>query len=121
MSSRQLKRVVGESLNTLSPTIGPQKGRDVLARELLSIGNIGSRFYGGLVQIWDHDAESRKHPNRAILEFFGTNSIADVLEQLEAQGIDLYAPDGNEDVYKSVQLKLQRFILSTRRLHEAGR
>lgn len=113
-----VERLVNQSLNAL---VGNrEKTRDRMARDILSTGNVGSRFYGGLVQIWDETEESRKHPNRAILEFFGAESIMDVLEELEAQGIDLYTPDENDDVYKSVQLKLQQYILKTRRIRKNG-
>lgn len=115
---RSVERLVDQSLNAL---VGSKpETRDQMARDILSTGNVGSRFYGGLVQIWDETEESRKHPNRAILEFFGAESIMDVLEELEAQGIDLYTPDENDDVYKSVQLKLQQYILKTRRIRKNG-
>lgn len=115
---RSVGRLVDQSLNAL---VGSKpETRDQMARGILSTGNVGSRFYGGLVQIWDETEESRKHPNRAILEFFGAESIMDVLEELEAQGIDLYTPDENDDVYKSVQLKLQQYILKTRRIRKNG-
>lgn len=113
-----VRRLVNQSLSAL---VGKgQKTRDQMARDILSTGNVGSRFYGGLVQIWDETEESRQHPNRAILEFFGADSIMDVLEELEAQGIDLYTPDLNDDVYKSAQLKLQQYILKTRRIRESN-
>lgn len=115
---RSVERLVDQSLNAL---VGSKpETRDQMARDILSTGNVGSRFYGGLVQIWDGTEESRKHPNRAILEFFGAESIMDVLEELEAQGIDLYTPDENDDVYKSVQLKLQQYILKIRRIRKNG-
>lgn len=115
---RNVERLVSQSLNAL---VGNrQKTRDQMARDILSTGNVGSRFYGGLVQVWDETEESRRHPNRAILEFFGAESIMDVLEELEAQSIDLYTPDENDDVYKSVQLKLQQYILKTRRIRKNG-
>ena len=115
---RNVERLVDQSLNAL---VGNrEKTRDEMAKEILSTGNVGSRFYGGLVQVWDETEESRRHPNRAILEFFGAESIMDVLEKLEAQGIDLYTPDENDDVYKSVQLKLQQYILKTRRIRKNG-
>ena len=115
---RNVERLVDQSLNAL---VGNrEKTRDEMAKEILSTGNVGSRFYGGLVQVWDETEESRRHPNRAILEFFGAESIMDVLEKLEAQGIDLYTPDENDDVYKSVQLKLQQYILKIRRIRENG-
>ena len=114
----RVERLVSQSLNAL---VGNrEKTRDQMARDILSTGNVGSRFYGGLVQVWDGTEESRRHPNRAILEFFGKESIMDVLEELEAQGIDLYTPDENDDVYKSVQLKLQQYILKTRCIHKNG-
>lgn len=113
-----VERLVDQSLNAL---VGSKpETRDQMARDILSTGNVGSRFYGGLVQVWDGTEESRRHPNRAILEFFGKESIMDVLEELEAQGIDLYTPDVNDDVYKSVQLKLQQYILKIRRIRKNG-
>lgn len=111
-----VRRLVNQSLSAL---VGKEeKTRDQMARDILSTGNVGSRFYGGLVQIWDETEESRQHPNRAIKDFFGADSIMDVLEELEEQGIDLYTPDENDDVYKSAQLKLQQYILKTRRIRE---
>lgn len=115
---RSVERLVDQSLDALAGS--KPETRDQMAHDILSTGNAGSRFYGGLVQVWDGTEESRRHPNRAILEFFGAESIMDVLEELEAQGIDLYTPDENDDVYKSVQLKLQQYILKTRRIRKNG-
>lgn len=89
-----------------------------MAKEILSTGNVGSRFYGGLVDIWGDTPEHREHPNQSILDFFGTDSMMDVIEDLEAEGIDLYTPDENEDVYKSAQLALQQYILKVKRVNE---
>lgn len=113
-----VRRLVNQSPSALAGK--EQKTRDQMARDILSTGNVGSRFYGGLVQVWDETEESRQHPNRAILEFFGADSIMDVIEELEAQGIDLYTPDENDDVYKSAQLKLQQYVLKTRRIRETN-
>lgn len=116
---REQDKLISESYTALQGTGQPT--REQMARDILSTGNIGSRFYGGLVQIWDQTPESRRHPNRAILEFFSAETIMDVLEELEERGIDLYAPDTNEDVYKSAQLQLQNYILQTRRIRENER
>lgn len=114
VSARERSTLIERSYSALSGKAA--RTRDEMAREILSTGNIGSRFYGGLVQVWDYSEESRQHPNRAILEFFGKESLMDVLEELEARGIDLYAPDTNADVYKSVQLQLQMYVLNTKRI-----
>ena len=98
-------------------TLASAETRDEMAKEILSTGNVGSRFYGGLVDIWGDTPEHREHPNQSILEFFGTDSIMDVIEDLEAEGIDLYTPDENEDVYKSAQLALQQYILKVKRVN----
>ena len=118
ISTTNVSRLIEQSYSALRGR--EATSRDDMAREILNMGNVGSRFYGGLVQVWDETEESRQHPNRAILEFFGAESIMDVLEELEAQGIDLYTPDVNDDVYKSAQLMLQQYILQQRRIHKNG-
>ena len=120
--AKDISKLIERSQSALVGDSGSKgRSRDDMARDILSAGNIGSRFYGGLVQIWGTDEESRKHPNKAILEYFtGANDLLDVLEELEDAGIDLYAPDVNDDVYKSVQLKLQRFILQRKRISKNG-
>ena len=109
-----VSRLVQRSKQTLASA----ETRDAMAKEILSTGNVGSRFYGGLVDIWGDTPEHREHPNQSILDFFGTDSMMDVIEDLEAEGIDLYTPDENEDVYKSAQLALQQYILKVKRVNE---
>lgn len=119
--AKDISKLIERSQSALVGDSGSKgRSRDDMARDILSAGNIGSRFYGGLVQIWGKNEESRKHPNRAVLEYFGANDLLEVLEDLENAGIDLYAPDVNDDVYKSVQLKLQRFILQRKRISQNG-
>ena len=114
VSTGLVSRLVQRSKQTLASA----ETRDAMAKEILSTGNVGSRFYGGLVDIWGDTPEHREHPNQSILDFFGTDSMMDVIEDLEAEGIDLYTPDENEDVYKSAQLALQQYILKVKRVNE---
>lgn len=114
VSTGLVSRLVQRSKQVLASV----ETRDEMAKEILSTGNVGSRFYGGLVDIWGDTPEHREHPNQSILEFFGTDSMMDVIEDLEAEGIDLYTPDENEDVYKSAQLALQQYILKVKRVNE---
>lgn len=114
VSTGLVSRLVQRSKQTLASA----ETRDAMAKEILSTGNVGSRFYGGLVDIWGDTPEHRDHPNQSILDFFGTDSMMDVIEDLEAEGIDLYTPDENEDVYKSAQLALQQYILKVKRVNE---
>ena len=114
VSTGLVSRLVQRSKQTLVSA----ETRDEMAKEILSTGNVGSRFYGGLVDIWGDTPDHREHPNQSILDFFGTDSMMDVIEDLEAEGIDLYTPDENEDVYKSAQLTLQQYILKVKRVNE---
>ena len=114
VSTGLVSRLVQRSKQALASA----ETRDAMAKEILSTGNVGSRFYGGLVDIWGDTPEHREHPNQSILDFFGTDSMMDVIEDLEAEGIDLYTPDENEDVYKSAQLALQQYILKVKRVNE---
>ena len=109
--------LVSRLIERSKQTLASAETRDAMAKEILSTGNVGSRFYGGLVDIWGDTPEHREHPNQSILEFFGTDSIMDVIEDLEAEGIDLYTPDENEDIYKSAQLALQQYILKVKRVN----
>lgn len=86
--------------------------REALSADILTIGNVGSRFYGGLVDIWGVDAESRKHPNQAILDWFGVKDLSEVLEMLENAGIDIYSPVENDSIYRSTQLEIQEFVMA---------
>ena len=109
--------LVSKLVERSKQTLVSAETRDEMAKEILSTGNVGSRFYGGLVDIWGDTPEHREHPNQPILEFFSTDSMMDVIEGLEAAGIDLYTPDENEDVYKSAQLALQQYILKVKRVN----
>ena len=109
--------LVSKLVQRSKQTLVSAETRDEMAKEILSTGNVGSRFYGGLVDVWGDTPEHREHPNQPILEFFGTDSMMDVIEGLEAAGIDLYTPDENEDVYKSAQLALQQYILKVKRVN----
>ena len=117
VSTGLVSRLVQRSKQTLVSA----ETRDEMAKDILSTGNVGSRFYGGLVDIWGDTPEHREHPNQSILDFFGTDSMMDVIEDLEAEGIDLYTPDENEDGYKSAQLALQQYILKVKRVNKAAK
>lgn len=106
-----IAKAIEASYSALSSNV---TSRDQMARDILSIGNVGSRFYGGLVEVWGKDEDSRQHPNKAILDYFGKASIMDVIEELEAAGIDIYSTEENDKSYKSAQLKLQEYILTHR-------
>lgn len=110
LSESQVSRLVQKSMSALAGKGEPDEDR--MAREILSVDNIGSRFYGGLIDVWGTDEESRRHPNQAILEYFGADNLMQVLEELEDAGIDIYTPNLNDDQYKSVQLKIQEYVQS---------
>lgn len=91
--SKGIESLVSQSKQALQ-SYKAQQSRDDMARDILR-GNVGSRFYAGLIDIWGDTPEHRANPNAAILEFFGADTMMDVLEQIEAEGIDIYQAEDN--------------------------
>ena len=90
-------------------------------REALSILStpIGSRIYAGLVDIWGKPQfengeyiykRSRGDIDRAIMEYFGVDSMMDVLEKLEAEGINIYADPRSMEKYDEITLAIAELI-----------
>lgn len=99
-----------ESMKTLANRDIDEK-RDFEAREILKRENIGSRFYAGTIEIW----EGKENINQAIIEYFGVESIMDVLELIEQKGIDIYSsPDESVSPSDSQSaLSLQKYVAQT--------
>lgn len=110
-AAKNVKGVVAASVNEL---ITHKNQRKQMAQDLLKMDGVGGRFYGGLSEIWTKDEKSRKNPNKAILDFFGAKDLLEVMEILEKEGIDIYSATPNDDVYVSIQLQVQMFVLEHR-------
>lgn len=89
--------------------------REREAQAILS-SPIGSRIYAGLVDVWAQptieNGEIVQHRtaddiNRAIMDYFGVNSMMDVIEILERQ-VDLYADPESLERYDAVSLSIMK-------------
>lgn len=82
--------------------------RELEAEEILST-DIGNRVYGALVDIWkDSDYADR---NQAIMDYFGAESMADVLQAIEDAGIDLYEDPESMEKYQEIRTAIsERFV-----------
>lgn len=96
---------IAESRSALF-TSNKGKSRDDMAKDILSDKNVASAFYGGLSDIWANTEAGRENPNKAITEYYGVESIMDVIEMLENAGVDIYKPSENRDTYIDVALKI---------------
>lgn len=85
---------------------GKDKSRDDMAKDILSDKNVASAFYGGLSDIWANTEVGRENPNKAITEYYGVESIMDIIEMLENAGVDIYKPSKNGDTYMDIALKI---------------
>ena len=88
--------------------------REREARSILN-SKIGKRIYGGLVGVWRGEAGegetfSRDKMDAAILDHFGVDSMADVLEILEQQ-VNLYDNPESEERYDVVRLAVEQFAM----------
>lgn len=89
-SEQRREYLIKRSLETTETTItSATERREREAKALLST-NIGKRIYAGLVSVW----KGADDINAAIMEKFGVDSMADVIEKIEAQ-VNIYA-DGDE-------------------------
>lgn len=108
-----------ETLRSESQSLMNMSMREREAQAILS-SPIGSRIYAGLVDVWakptfNADGElvyskSRNDINKAIMEYFGTTSMMDVLEMLEAQGINIYADPKSMEKYDEITLAIAEMI-----------
>lgn len=88
--------------------------RNQIASNILSIGNISSRLYGGLIDVWQKKSPE-KTINEKIMEHFNAKDMLEVLEKIEKKGIDLYSAPENDNKYTEIALKLQNYAAEKRR------
>ena len=126
LTREERTRSITRSFNTLESNLNDDEYRkQQAARTVLSNPTIGSRIYGGLVDLWTgedgattwDDKEKRykvdtNKINDIITEKFGVDDIADVLEILEERiGERLYSiEDETTDIYKIVKLMIQSYV-----------
>lgn len=67
-------------------------------------GSIGRRVYGAFVDIWKDEEGDR---DDAILKRFGVDSMMDLLEIIEAAGIDIYSDPESEIKYDEIRTALE--------------
>ena len=88
--------------------------RNQIANNILSIGNISSRLYGGLIDVWQKKSLG-KTINEKIMDHFNAKDMLEVLEKIEKKGIDLYSAPENDNKYMEIALKLQNYASEKRR------
>lgn len=101
-------KVAAESEYALSDAFsGEDERREYEAIEVLN-SKIGDRVYAALVDVWQGlDYYAR---NDAIMEYFGVDSMADVLDIIERAGIDIYQDPGSLEKYDEVRNAIERYL-----------
>ena len=121
LTEREKRRTINRSMDTLESRLGDDAiRREMAAKTILSNPTIGSRIYGGLVEVWkdkatvwDPDDQKYKVDNNKINElltdYFGVDNIGDVLVKLEESiGDRLYEIDDDKaNIYEVVKLMIQ--------------
>lgn len=87
-------------------TSNKDKSRNDMAKDILSDKNVASAFYGGLSDIWANTEVGRENPNKALTEYYGVESIMDIIEMLENAGVDIYKPIENDGTYMDIALQI---------------
>ena len=110
VSDSYKSRLVQESkTNALeSSMMDEDTRRDVEAQVILS-SQAGGRVYAALVSVWKDSGEDA---NSAIMEWFGADDMMEVLEQIEAAGIDIYADPESQTKYDEIVTAIQKAFIS---------
>lgn len=125
LTTETKSRVITRSLNTLEKNLRDENiRRDRNARAILSNDELGSRIFGGLVDIWKDKAtvwneEQGRYTvdneliEPILLEYFKVDTIADVLDALEnAIGSQLYEiSEDSGNFYENVKILLQTKVI----------
>lgn len=72
------------------------------AGEILT-GSIGRRVFGAFADVWK-DSEDREG---AILDYFGTSNMMEVIEAIEDAGIDIYSDPESEQKYDEIRTAIE--------------
>lgn len=79
--------------------------KNAQGRAILS-GNIGQRFYAGLVDIW-RGSEDRE---QAVLDYFGVSNLLTLVEILRNEFPDLMSAQPNSKIYPTITAQLQEYV-----------
>lgn len=109
-SDERRQRAIETSEETaLESSLSDDETRRELEAEAILSGDIGNRIYGATVDIWKNADYADR--NQAIMDYFGADSMADVLEAIEAEGIDLYEDPESLERYEEVRTAIsERFV-----------
>lgn len=79
--------------------------KNAQGRAILS-GNIGQRFYAGLVDIW------RGAPDReqAVLDYFGISNMLTLVEIMSKEFPDLFSTQDNSRIYQDLTSEMQAYV-----------
>lgn len=109
-SDERRKRAIETSKEiALESSLSDDETRRELEAEAILSGDIGNRIYGATVDIWKNADYADR--NQAIMDYFGADSMADVLEAIEAEGIDIYEDPESLERYEEVRTAIsERFV-----------
>lgn len=123
-TKRDKEKIVRRSKSVLESNLQDEDvRREQQARALLNNEAIGTRIIGGLVDVWKDAATYtdekgfEKVDNKkifpAIMEYFGVDSMAAVIDRLEEViGEDLFATTGRADnIYEYVKVVIQSHVI----------
>lgn len=88
------KKLQTESFNVLEKKYENDDERREAEAEILMKSVVGNSLYAAMSGIWA--SKGYEDREQAILDYFGTDSMADVLDMIADQGIDIYAADATE-------------------------
>lgn len=115
VAKKDLSTLTAQSMDALKSREDTRQQRNRQARDLLNTGNIGSRFFAMTKDAWYREDEYKTPPDQVIpriLEYFGADDIAEVMEQIDDSGIDLYGAPENDSMYMDIVAAGRLYVAS---------
>lgn len=110
-------RIIDESTSALAGA-SEETRRENEAKALINNPSISKRVFGGLVDIWGDKVksgvsarENRQAIEKAIFDYFNTESWADIFDRLQQNiGEELFSTAADFEIYDYVRIALQKHV-----------
>lgn len=103
-SPQRRAEVISKSRESLESSRGNIDARREREARAIMNSKVGKRIYAGLVGVWRGSDDI----DQAIMDYFGTDNMADVLEALESE-INIYDDPESIEKYDDVRLIIEQF------------
>ena len=109
LTKKEKAKLIERSKGATKSEMSDDEAREFEAQDIMR-SSVGDRIYGALVDIWRDSGYSNR--DYAIMDFFGVESMAEVLDAIEEAGIDIYADPESLERYDEAVTQMRDTFLT---------